>query len=99
MTHFVTDSEIVQSTSNKNHHIFETEFMASESFFDNTAFFHITYGMLHFNPDSGNPLVLLFFSTSKLFSFRFLFGHAYFNPIRPVSDEACILPESNTFGK
>ena len=73
--------------------------MASKSFFDNTAFFHTTYGMFHFNPDSGNPLVLLFFSTSKLFSFRFLFGHAYFNPIRPVSDEACILPESNIFGK
>ena len=53
MTHIVTDSEIVEDTSNKNHHIFETEFMASESFFDNTAFFHTTYGMLHFTPDSG----------------------------------------------
>ena len=42
--------------------------MASESFFDNTAFFHTTYGMLHFNPDSGNPLVLLLFNSSKLFS-------------------------------
>ncbi len=31
MTHFVSDSEVV---SNKNHHIFETEFMASESFFE-----------------------------------------------------------------
>jgi|GEM_PF-1430888 len=73
--------------------------MASESFFDNTAFFHTTYGMLHFNPNSGNPLVLLFFNTSKLFPFRFLFGHAYFNSIRFVSDETCILPEPNTFGK
>ena len=73
--------------------------MASESFFDNTAFFHTTYGMLHFNPNSGNPLVLLFFNTSKLFPFRFLFGHAYFNSIRFVSDETCILPEPNTVGK
>lgn len=73
--------------------------MASESFFDNTAFFHTTYGMLHFNPDSGNPPVLLFFNSSKLFSFRFLLGHAYFNSIRPVSDETCILPEPDAFGE
>lgn len=39
MSHFVTDSEVMKSTSNKNHHIFETGFMASESFFDNTEFF------------------------------------------------------------
>lgn len=39
MTHFVTDSEVVCSTSNKNHHVFETEFMASESFFYNTPIF------------------------------------------------------------
>ena len=78
--------------------------MASESFFDNTAFFHTTYGMLHFsvlhfNPDSGNPLVLLFFSSSKLFPFRSLLGHAYFNAIRPVSDETCILPKPDAFGE
>ena len=72
--------------------------MASESLFDNTIFFHTTYGMLHFNPNSGNPLVLLFFNSSKLFSFGFLLGHAYFNAIRPVSDEARILPEPDTFG-
>ena len=41
MTHFVTDSKVVKTTSNKNHHIFEPEFMASESFFDNTAFFFL----------------------------------------------------------
>lgn len=43
MTHFVTDSEVVCSTSNKNHHVFETEFMASESFFYNTPIFYATY--------------------------------------------------------
>lgn len=42
MTHFVTDSEVVCSTSNKNHHVFETEFMASESF-TIRLFFHATY--------------------------------------------------------
>ena len=43
--------------------------MASESFFNNTAFFHTTYGMFHVNPDFGNPLVLLFFNSSELFPF------------------------------
>ena len=73
--------------------------MASESFFDNTAFFHTAYGVLHFNPDSGNPLVLLFFSSSKLFPFRSLLWHAYFNAIRFVSDETCILPKPDAFGE
>ena len=55
--------------------------------------------MLHFNPGSGNPPVPLFFNSSKLFSFRFLLGHACFNPIRSVSDGTCILPESDAFGE
>mgnify|MGYP003253581099 FL=1 len=61
-------------TSNKNYHIFETEFMASESFFNNTTFFHTTYGMFHFNPDSGNSPILLLFSSYKFFSLRFFWG-------------------------
>lgn len=52
MAHFVADSKVVQSTCNKNHHIFESEFMASKSLFDNTAFFHSTDGMPDFNPDA-----------------------------------------------
>ena len=48
--------------------------MVSESFFDNTAFFHTTYGILHFNPDSGNPLVLLFFKAVSSFPFGFFLG-------------------------
>ena len=55
--------------------------------------------MLHFNLDFGNPPVPLFFNGSKLFSFRFLLGHACFNPIRSVSDETCILPEPDAFGE
>lgn len=95
MTHFVTDSEIVQSTSNKNHHIFETEFMAPESFFDNTAFFHITYGMLHFNPDSGNPLVLLFSALVSSFPLGFFLGMHISTPsglcpMKPVSYQSLI---------
>ena len=89
----VTQDIAIKSRIGIEENIFETEFMASEMFFDNTAFFHTTYGMLHFNPDSGNPPVLLFFNNSKLFSFRFLLGHAYFNTIRSVSDEAGILPK------
>ena len=54
--------------------IFETEFMASESFFNNTTFFHTTYGMFHFNPDSGNSPILLLFSSYKFFSLRFFWG-------------------------
>ena len=73
--------------------------MASESFFDNTTFFHTAYGMLHFNPNPGNSLVLLFFNSSKLFPFRLLLGHAYFNAIRSVPDETCILPEPDAFGE
>ena len=50
------------------------EFMASESFFNNTTFFHTTYGMFHFNPDSGNSPILLLFSSYKFFSLRFFWG-------------------------
>ena len=48
--------------------------MASESFFNNTTFFHTTYGMFHFNPDSGNSPILLLFSSYKFFSLRFFWG-------------------------
>ena len=71
--------------------------MASESFFDNTAFFHTTYGILHFNPDSGNSLVLLFFSNGKLFPFGFLLD--MLNAIWSFSDETCILPKPDILGK
>ena len=48
--------------------------MASESFFNNTTFFHTTYGMFHFNPDSGKSPILLLFSSYKFFSLRFFWG-------------------------
>ena len=86
MTHFVSDSEVVKSTSHKNHHIFEAEFMASESLFDHTAFFSYYLCMLQLNPNSENSLIFLFFNSSKLFPFRFLFGYAYSNSIRAVYD-------------
>lgn len=43
-------------------------------FFNNTTFFHTTYGMFHFNPDSGNSPILLLFSSYKFFSLRFFWG-------------------------
>ncbi len=74
--------------------------MASESFFDNTAFFHTIYSMLYFNPDPGNSLVLLFVSRSKLFFLGFfLLGHAHFNTIRSVPDKTGILPKPCTLGE
>ena len=69
--------------------------MASESFFDNTAFFHTPYGMLHFNPDSGNPLVLLFFKAVSSFPFGFFLGMHISTPsglcpMKPVSCQSLI---------
>ena len=43
-----------------NHHIFEAEFMVSEPFFDNTAYFYTAASILNFNPNSKNPFVFLF---------------------------------------
>ena len=39
--------------------------------------------MLHFNPDSGNPLVLLFFNSSKLFPLGFFLG-MHISTFRPT---------------
>lgn len=74
MAHFVDDSKVVQSTCNKNYHIFESEFRASKSFFDNATYFHSTDSVLDFDPNTGNSLVFLLFFRSKFFPFRFLLG-------------------------
>ena len=60
MVYFMADSKIMKSTCNNNHHIFEAEFMVSEPFFDNTAYFYTAASILNFNPNSKNPFVFLF---------------------------------------
>ena len=54
--------------------------------------FHTTYCMLHFNPDSENPLVLLFFNSSKFFSFMgmHISTPSGLCPMKPVSCQSLI---------
>ena len=49
MAYFVTNSKVVLSTCNKNHHIFKAEFMTYKSFLNIRHFFDSSDGMLNFN--------------------------------------------------